>query len=713
MRGKYKAPLRITILTTVLAVVIGCSAVLVGANYFEDRRIIIDSADKWMSSISGETAQRLERFFDEARLIADITAGLPAEAISLDKPEPVLRFLTGALQRHETAYSAYIADNTGAFIQVINVGGQSLEGRSTLGFPEDVRYAQRIISRGALGAYQHWTFVFDDGSVKKGRIETNISYDPRVRPWYGTALAANFTVNTEPYVFQSLQRPGITFSRKLSFLDGAVFGLDISVAQLSEFLHTQRFGDTTRLAITDNSGVLIAQDNVHDYLDVLDASFRKQRMPKIVDVKDPVLKTGLSLERTRDGDSTIVFESGEGDQILSWREVSGPAATNWVISVVAPVDQFTGPMVESMYRSMLFAAALILFVAVPGVTILAGWITRPMIRVSEDADKIRKFDFSGYKPRPTVFKEIAQLSQSMADMRQTIDAFSRYVPKDVVMKLMQSGKIARIGGSRQRVTLMFTDIAGFTDLSEGADPEFLLEHTSVYFEALTKAISKHNGVIDKFIGDAIMAVWNAPLEDPAHIINACRGILATHQASEELNRLYEEKGRPILVTRLGLHSGDAVVGNMGATNRMGYTALGDTVNLAARLEGLNKHYGTRILVSGDIVDGAGDRFIFRIVDRVTPKGTTQPVTIYELVGAYGMDDGPAVAPEMQDFIERFSGAFDIYQQGMFGDACKLFEALGKERPDDGPTKVMIDRCCKYADNPPEGTWTGVERFDKK
>ncbi|MEQ9199242.1 MAG: adenylate/guanylate cyclase domain-containing protein, partial [Rhodospirillales bacterium] len=492
-----------------------------------------------MSSISGETAQRLERFFDEARLIADITAGLPAEAISLDKPDLALQYLTGTLQRHETAYSAYSAVRNGAFIQVINVGSQSPEVRSTLGFPEDVRFARRVISRGVFGAYQQWSYVSQDGSVRQGKTDTNVTYDPRVRPWYATALAANFTVNTEPYVFQSLQRPGITFSRAMSFFDGAVFGLDISVAQLSEFLQTQRFGETTRLAITDNSGVLIAQDRVHDYLDILDAAFRKQRMPKIADLKDPILKAGLTLDRVKDDDKTVIFDSDEGDQILSWREVSGPATTNWVISVVAPVDQFTGPMVESMYRSMLFAAALILFVAIPCVTVLAGWITRPMIRVAEDADKIRKFDFSGYKPRRTIFREIEQLSKSMADMRQTIDAFSRYVPKDVVMKLMQSGQIARIGGSRQRVTLMFTDIAGFTDLSEGADPEFLLEHTSVYFEALTKAIFLHNGTIDKFIGDAIMAVWNAPLEDPLHIVNACRGILATRQASEDLNRLYE------------------------------------------------------------------------------------------------------------------------------------------------------------------------------
>jgi adenylate cyclase len=701
-----------TILSTVMTVVIGCSAVLVGANYFEDRTIIIDSANRWMTSISGETSQRLERFFDEARLIADVTAGMPPNAITLDDPGPAHRYLIGVLDRHEAGYSAYFADGQGSFIQAINIAAQPQPVQALLGFPEDTAYALRIIFRGPTGAYEKWSRQLVSGEIVEHEVNNSVEYDPRARPWYSTALAATYTVNTEPYIFQSLKRPGITFSRAMTHMDNAVFGLDISVTQLSDFLSHQKFGDDTRLSITDNSGVLIAEDNVTRYLDLLEKAFAEKRMPTSDDLPDRVLRTALD-QSDESEKQPLIFAVGDKDYILSSRQVEGPAATQWKISVVAPADQFTGPMVESMYRSILFAAALVIFVAVPGVYMLSGWITKPMLRVAEDADRIRKFDFRGYQPRRTIFREIAQLSEAMAAMRQAIDAFSRYVPRDLVFKLFESGEVARIGGRRQQVTILFTDIAGFTQLSDGADPEFLMEHTAVYFESLTKAISEHNGSIDKFIGDAIMALWNAPIEDPDHLENACRGVLAAREASRQLNEIFEERGRPVLHTRFGLHSGEAVVGNMGATNRMGYTSLGDTVNLAARLEGLNKFYGTQVLVSAPVRDETKARFVYRIVDLVVPKGTSTPVGIYELVGACDAADGPVATSEAVEFSSRFDKAFSMYMARKFEEAAAVFAELLTENPKDGPAKVMAARCRGYIANPPGPDWTGARHFDEK
>jgi adenylate cyclase len=709
--SSFKAPLKVTILTTVMAVVIGCSGVLVAANYFEDRNIIIESANRWMSSISSATAQRLERFFDEARLIADVTAGMPPSAITLDDPAMAHRYLVGILKRHEASYSAYFADSNGSFIQAIDVGGQPDTARKTLGFPDDTVFALRVIHRGPYGAYQRWQFEDAKGNLTDGPVETGVEYDPRVRPWFATALASNFTVNTEPYIFQSLRRPGVTFSRAMHHMDGAVFGLDISVTQLSEFLNQQKFGERSRLSITDNSELLIASDDVENYLRLLESAFNEGRMPSRSDVEDTVLAEALKQDVS--SDEAVIFDAGATQYLLSQREVSGPATTKWHISVVAPADQFTGPMVDSMYRSMLFAGALIIFIVVPGVFVLASWITAPMLRVAEDADRIRKFDFRGYKPRRTIFREIAQLSEAMAAMRQAIDAFSRYVPKDVVFKLFESGQVARIGGKRQRVTILFTDIAGFTVLSEGTDPEFLMEHTAVYFESLTRAISDHNGTIDKFIGDAIMALWNAPLEDPDHLYNACRGVLAARQASEDLNAIFREKERPVLFTRFGLHSGDAVVGNMGASSRMGYTSLGDTVNLSARLEGLNKFYGTQILVSEPVQAETKDRFHYRIVDLVVPKGTSVPVGIYELVGAKSLDDGPVPDDWLVAFIARFKEAFTLYQGRKFEEALAIFRSLLAEKPDDGPASIMVTRCKDRIASPPGPEWTGAQHFGEK
>ncbi len=142
---------------------------------------------------------------------------------------------------------------------------------------------------------------------------------------------------------------------------------------------------------------------------------------------------------------------------------------------------------------------------------------------------------------------------------------------------------------------------------------------------------KHSGTVDKFIGDAVMAIWNAPADDPDHVVHACAGVLAMLRANERLNTEFEQEGWPVYKTRFGLHVGEAVVGNIGSVDRMNYTALGATVNLAARLEGLNKNYGTSILVSSAVRDRAASRFIFRSVDQISPKGFAESFGIFELI----------------------------------------------------------------------------------
>jgi adenylate cyclase len=170
----------------------------------------------------------------------------------------------------------------------------------------------------------------------------------------------------------------------------------------------------------------------------------------------------------------------------------------------------------------------------------------------------------------------------------------------------------------------------FTEITEKADPARVMRYTSRYFAAMSREIMNHSGTVDKFIGDAIMAIWNAPADDPDHAANACAAALAFQRANDRLNEQFEQESWPLYRTRIGLHTGGAVVGNIGSEDRMNYTALGATVNLAARLEGLNKNYGTSILVSSALKERAGPRFCFRSVDRISPKGFAEAFEIYEL-----------------------------------------------------------------------------------
>jgi len=215
-------------------------------------------------------------------------------------------------------------------------------------------------------------------------------------------------------------------------------------------------------------------------------------------------------------------------------------------------------------------------------------------------------------------------------MRSVTQTFSRFVPRRLVERLIETGTPLQLGGTRRDVTLLFSDVVNFTEITEKADPTRVMQYTSRYFAAMSHEIMSHSGTVDKFIGDAIMAIWNAPADDPDHAANACAAALAFQRANDRLNAEFAREGWPVYRTRIGLHAGEAVVGNIGSEDRMNYTALGATVNLAARLEGLNKNYGTSILVSEALRRRVASRFLFRSVDRISPKGFAEAFEIYEL-----------------------------------------------------------------------------------
>jgi len=186
--------------------------------------------------------------------------------------------------------------------------------------------------------------------------------------------------------------------------------------------------------------------------------------------------------------------------------------------------------------------------------------------------------------------------QDFFEVSTVTQTFSRFVPRRLVEQLIETGTPLHLGGTRREVTLFFSDIVDFYGIMERADPARLIQYTSRYFAAMSKEIKRQRGTVDKFIGDMIMAIWNAPADDPDHAANACAGALGFMRANGRLNAEFEREGWPAYRTRCGLHTGEAVVGNIGSEDHVNYTALGGTVNLAARLEGLNKNYGTSILV---------------------------------------------------------------------------------------------------------------------
>ncbi|MDD5223154.1 MAG: adenylate/guanylate cyclase domain-containing protein [bacterium] len=290
--------------------------------------------------------------------------------------------------------------------------------------------------------------------------------------------------------------------------------------------------------------------------------------------------------------------------------------------------------------------------------------------------------------------------------KQYREAFSRYVSASVVNEILKDPDRLKLGGERRTLTVMFTDIRGFTSISEKLDPETVVHILNEYLTPMTEVVFQQGGMLDKYIGDAIMAVWGAPLTLPDHARRACITALEMMKRLKVLQQGWEERKLPPINIGIGVNTGPMSVGNMGSEMLFDYTVIGDSVNLASRLEGLNKEYGTNIIVSEGTYQETKDEFVFRVMDRVVVKGKKETVGIFELLG--NKED----AAQFSERVARFEAGFKAYQNRQWQEAIREFEALGKYE-EDKAARIFIERCRLYQESPPPPDWNGAFVLTKK
>jgi adenylate cyclase len=290
------------------------------------------------------------------------------------------------------------------------------------------------------------------------------------------------------------------------------------------------------------------------------------------------------------------------------------------------------------------------------------------------------------------------------EKRKVRGAFQQYLSPEVIRRLLESPELVK--PRKTAITVLFTDVRSFTTISEKLDAQELALLLNQYLTTMTQVVFRHNGTLDKYIGDAVMAFWGAPFEDAEHPLNACRAAIEMLERLADLQRQWEAEGKPRLDIGVGINTGVASVGNMGSELRYGYTAMGDAVNLAARLEGLNKEYGTRLLVTEATYGAvASSDLLFREMDLIRVKGKLQPVTIYELVGSRGQLAGGA--GDWPARLEMFAQGRACYEQRRWVEARTIFEKLLECWPGDGPARTFSLRCREYASSEPQPDWDGV------
>ncbi len=283
-------------------------------------------------------------------------------------------------------------------------------------------------------------------------------------------------------------------------------------------------------------------------------------------------------------------------------------------------------------------------------------------------------------------------------------AFSSYVNPSVVQELLKNPDMLKLGGDKRIATVLFSDIRGFTTISEKLDPEDLVSLLNRYLTAMTDLVFKYDGLLDKYIGDAIMAVWGAPLSQPEHAFLACRTSLEMLSELDKLRQelVAENPDVPYLDIGIGVNSGPMVVGNMGSQSRMDYTAMGDSVNLGSRLEGANKQYGTNIIIGEMTFEQVKDRMYCRELDSVAVKGKDLPVRIFELMG-----EVEQVSEDKIKLARAFARGLAAYKAQQWDKAERTFAGIRHYFPDDKPTQMYLARVAELRDNPPPRDWDGV------
>ncbi|ALO47344.1 CHASE2 domain-containing protein [Pseudohongiella spirulinae] len=284
---------------------------------------------------------------------------------------------------------------------------------------------------------------------------------------------------------------------------------------------------------------------------------------------------------------------------------------------------------------------------------------------------------------------------------QVTSLFGQYVPPELVSDMVRSDFETSLVGAEKELTVMFSDIRNFTAFSEQVSPSQLSEVMNRLLTPLTRAIHANRGTIDKYMGDAIMAFWGAPLADDAHADHALQSARDMQNALAQLNSEFKDEGLPALAMGIGVHTGPMNVGNMGSEFRMAYTVLGDNVNLGSRVEGLTKSYSLDVLTTDATVQQAPD-WLFRPVDKVRVKGRRQPVMLYTPL-CRRQEAGSA----QKELTARTREAFDLYQDQKFALSLALWNALALDFPDDPVSKIYIERCQIFADDAPGEDWEGV------
>ncbi|WP_459859180.1 adenylate/guanylate cyclase domain-containing protein [Dongia sp. agr-C8] len=525
--------------------------------------------------------------------------------------------------------------------------------------------------------------------------------------WYHAADQAKMPVWTEYTDTPLGKQPGIAISSKLTvyghYLGVVMIGIDLD--RLARFLTALKVTSHGRAFILDGGNRVLTASEVgttaggwHDLAAVKDplaGAIQRAMTENKIDL------SALTMPRT----ITVMDGMTEVEEYVTFTPLP---FRHWVIATVIPAEDILGEIPGATRRLYMIVIASVVVVSLLGAFVAHRLISRPIAGIAQQMHQIEHFRLENLTYRPSRLRELDELSRALRLMGTGLSAFRKYLPADLVEILIREGIEAKPGGRTQPLTVLFTDLAGFTGLTEQA-PDKIVEILGDHLDFMSRIVAAHAGTVDKFIGDSVMAFWNAPASNPHHALSACKAALACRAAFLQSAQGMQAATLGQIGLRIGVNSGAALVGNIGSHDRLNYTAIGDVVNVASRLESLNKRYGTDILIGEATFQEAGDGIITRRVDKVAVYGRRGGIAVYELLGL------AETRAELGDlaWIAQYDDGFERYLNRDFDGAVAAFREADRLRGRDEPSRRMILRCHRYIEQAPPVDWDGTDTAESK
>ena len=721
-KQKLKPTLRFSITFVVAALILSSATVVIAIFYFSARNTLLDFSDQVINQVAVNTRDKVANYLDPAKAGADLTLNLvEGGVIKAGDFNSIERYFFDFLAVYQSVAMLNYGDENGNFIMVKRQPDGSLS----------TKVITRTKKRGEIEVSIRWEHrepgaTFDQH--KEVIHDPDDKYDPRGRPWYVGAKglveskAAQKVFWTDVYVFHSDQKPGITASVSHVEEGGrfrGVLSIDIALVDLSRFLSKLKIQEHGKAFILDRQQRLIALPDADALIVMKEVEVNGEKvtkpflrkldectLPEIASISD-VDAFKQAYENPETFKTTKIKFTLDGENYLgTLMPITGDAGSGWLVGVVVPEDDFLGDIKRTNLIAIAAAVGAML-VALLLALLLSKFVARSLRKLVTESTKIRELEFSSEGDYNSPFQEIHEVLTAFSEMKVGLRSFEKYVPAELVRILLANKIEPKLGGDVRELTIFFSDIRNFTEISERMDVKDLAEHLGDYLSAMSECVGEYKGTVDKYIGDAVMAFWGAPLNVEDHAKQACEAALQCVRRTRELEKRIP--GMPEMYTRIGIHSASVMVGNFGSAKRLNYTCIGDGVNLAARLEGLSKVYGTHIIISDATWEQVKDTFLARRLDRVAVMGKEEPVFIYELVGRRGETDDVIT----EETIALYEKGYALYLERKWDEAISAFEQVLARKPDDKASELMIESCKEFNQRPPGNKWRGTRVMTKK